>query len=168
MNDSFRLPFLNEVVLHIIDVSTGRPIQTWKFKDQFQITIGRAADQDVEISDPYVSRSHASLVNTDGHWTLISLGRNGVVIDGKQVKEFVVQSEVTFRLGVEGPTLKFCEGTKTDDPGATYSFSVQEEPAFELDVLKVNREVQDIVEGDYFQDLQRLAKQMRSRKSNRQ
>ncbi len=92
MNDSFRLPFLNEVVLHIIDVSTGRPIQTWKFKDQFQITIGRAADQDVEISDPYVSRSHASLVNTDGHWTLISLGRNGVVIDGKQVKEFVVSN----------------------------------------------------------------------------
>ncbi len=153
-----------EVSIHIMDPTSGRPIKTWTFEDRCEITIGRAPDQDLEISDPFVSRHHASLLYADGHWVLLSFGRNGVVVGDQRVKEHPVDGEVTFRLGIEGPTLKFCESDKSAEIGATISFSAPVEAGFFLDQKRVEREVEDIAAGDYFQSLNSLAKEMRQRR----
>ncbi len=165
MTESLRLSLqCNEVSIHVIDPTTGRPIQSWNFRDKFEITIGRSTDQDVAISDPYVSRSHASFVRGESEWVLLSLGKNGVVVGGQQVKEYSVKKDVTFRLGIEGPTLKFSEAEPNQDNNATYIFNDPGEPVFYLDHDRIEREVSDIVEGDFFQNLNDLAKEMRSRR----
>jgi len=55
-----------EVAIHLIDAQSGRPINSWTFAQKEKITIGRSPDQDVELSDPYVSRNHASIQNREG------------------------------------------------------------------------------------------------------
>ncbi len=167
MNEPLRLSLqCSEVSIHVIDPTTGRPIRSWKFEDKFEITIGRSNEQDVEISDPYVSRFHASIVRGDDHWVLLSHGRNGVVVAGHPIKDFSIEKELTFRLGVEGPTLKFCQAEENTDNNATYIFSDPNEPVFSLDQDRIEREVTEIIEGDFFQSLHDLAREMRSRKTS--
>ncbi len=125
-NTSSPLDEVGEVSIQLLDPSSGRPVNSWTFSNQAEITIGRSPDQDVAISDPYVSRNHANLVRRDGGWFLVSLGRNGVVVANQLVKEHDVGQDLVFRLGVEGPTLKFCEVSDSDgaqEVGATISFN---------------------------------------------
>jgi pSer/pThr/pTyr-binding forkhead associated (FHA) protein len=167
MRDSPHPPgAIGDVAIQLLDPSSGRPINSWTFKEQAEITIGRSPDQDVAISDPYVSRNHANLVHRDGRWHLVSLGRNGIVVANQLVKEQVISRELLFRLGVEGPTLKFCEDSDSNrvDIGATISFSAEMNPMFQLDETRLQREVSEIADGDYFQNLQRKAKEMRTQR----
>lgn len=153
-----------EVVIQLIDPISGRPVNSWSFKGQERITIGRSPNQDVELSDPYVSRCHALLVRRDEGWFLVSLGRHGLVVANQSVKEQAAGREMLFRLGAEGPTLKFFE---TDGPfvaGATISFSTEAIPMFQLDELRLQCEVQEITDGDYFQNLQCKVRDLRNRR----
>ncbi len=95
------------VALHLLDSSTGRQVRTWQFDGKPLITIGRAPEQHVQIDDPYVSRSHAELRFDRGQWSLVSLGRYGVQVEGQAITEIPVQGQLTFRLGASGPTLRF-------------------------------------------------------------
>ncbi len=95
------------VAIQLLDSALGRPVRSWQFDGKAMISIGRADDRDVQISDPYVSRTHAELRFKSGCWTLASLGRYGVLIQGKTITEVPIEKETTFRLGSEGPTLRF-------------------------------------------------------------
>ncbi len=166
MQDSSSSPsIIGDVSIQLLDPSSGRPINSWTFKEQSEITIGRSPDQDVAISDPYVSRNHANLVHREGGWLLVSCGRNGVVVANQLVKEHVVGRELVFRLGVEGPTLKFCEASKQVEIGATISFSSDTNAMFQLDEIRLKSEVSEIADGDYFQNLQRMAREMRTQRN---
>ena len=83
----------------LLDSAQGKPIQTWRFTDQTEITIGREDGRDIVISDPHVSRHHVTLVATDDDWMLISCGRHGTLIDNRLVAEAPLRSGVVFRLG---------------------------------------------------------------------
>ena len=157
-----------QIRIELIDPATGRPLNCWTFQNRDTITIGRSPDSDVAIVDPYVSRQHASLTCCDGAWFLRSLGRNGVLVSNQQVTEQAAGIELVFRLGAQGPTVKFSLSSETasEEIGSTYhssdsSFPAVEEAWFELDENQIEREVTEVAESDYFQKLQELAQRMR-------
>jgi len=159
--------------LHLLDSSLGRPIRTWRFTDKELITIGRADECDVQISDPYVSRSHAELRVADGGWLLVSLGRHGVQVQGSAITDLAINGETIFRLGSFGPSLRFSPveplvespSIRQTDNRMTMMFdSTLMENIFELDQNKLDREVSEIADADYFQQLQRRAQQLREQR----
>jgi pSer/pThr/pTyr-binding forkhead associated (FHA) protein len=151
-----------EVVVELLDHSAGRPLKTWKFARP-RISIGRDQSQDVEISDPFVSREHAALEWRDGEWMLISRGRHGVLVENRLISEYPVRGEVTFRLGTGGPTLRFAPSVPIDPGSQTLSFDKMPEGLLAVDADKLARDVQEITDGDYFQALQEKTKRLRAK-----
>jgi len=99
------------VSLQLLDSAQGKPIQTWRFSDQREITIGRDDGNDIVVSDPHVSRLHVTLYPADEAWMLVSCGRHGTLIDDRLVAESVLRPGMVFRLGPTGPMLRFDQGT---------------------------------------------------------
>jgi hypothetical protein len=154
-----------EVVVQLFDAALGRTMKTWRFVDRREITIGRLPSCDIEISDPYVSRLHAELCFRDNRWRLIARGQSGIVVQNRQITELVVESQVTFQLGSIGPVLKFCVENVEAECGRTLSLDTEQIPIFALDEKKLNEEVGQITEGDYFQGLQSRVKSLRTRRA---
>ncbi|MDX1947050.1 MAG: FHA domain-containing protein [Pirellulaceae bacterium] len=164
-------PSESGVVVQLFDPTLDRSLKSWNFHEAMQINIGRGEDCDVEISDPYVSRRHARIERRGEEWVLVSLGRNGVLLDGDLITEKSLPAECTFRLGPSGPTIRFRDvagprGTPTGsgDILATICFDTTLMPIFELDKQKLNEDVGAIAEGDYFQTLQQKAKLLRQKR----
>ena len=153
-----------EVVVQLLDAASGRPVRTWRFADCQLISIGRLPDRDVEINDPYVSRLHAELRFSEGRWTLVSLGQNGIVVDHQQITSVDVVSKLAFQLGAKGPRLRFETRVEEDasESGRTLCFDSAEFPEFVLDQSKLVAEVDQIVGDDYFRKLQAQAKSLRA------
>jgi serine/threonine-protein kinase len=105
------------VVLHLLDSTRDQPLQTWRFTDRSEITIGRADGNDVVVIDPHVSRQHVRLVEQDGAWRLVSLGRHGTLVGSQPVAEFSLNHLAVFRLGPLGPMIRF-ENGKADNGDA--------------------------------------------------
>jgi pSer/pThr/pTyr-binding forkhead associated (FHA) protein len=160
------------VAVHLLDSALGRTMRSWRFEGKTLITIGRADEAHVQVSDPYVSRTHAELRHQDGRWTLVSLGRYGVIVQGQQVTELPINADTTFQLGSSGPSLRFelAAGTannritETDNRMTMMLDSTLAENMFELDQNKLNEEVGEISVGSYFQELQKRAKQLRKQR----
>jgi pSer/pThr/pTyr-binding forkhead associated (FHA) protein len=152
------------VLVHLLDPNVGRPVQSWRFAAKPSLSIGRGDDRDVALSDPYVSRNHAELQYRDGGWVLVSHGRNGVLVSNKLITEYAVESEVSFRLGAKGPTLRFQPADIVQEAPATLQFDSRETFAFRLDEDRLQRDVEEIAEGDYFQNLRRKAAELRQRR----
>ena len=61
------------------------------FRQQLQgptISIGRASDCSIPIKDRYLSRKHAEIVASEGHWILKDLGsRNGTFVGDRKVDD---------------------------------------------------------------------------------
>jgi pSer/pThr/pTyr-binding forkhead associated (FHA) protein len=130
-------------------------------------------ESDVQISDPFVSRTHAELRATGNGWSLVSLGRHGVVVQGETITELPITGETTFRLGSAGPTLRFNPiAAQLENPVAPQSDnrmtmmfdSTLVENLFQLDHKKLEHEVSEITDADYFQELQRRAQQLREQR----
>lgn len=151
-----------EVEVQLLDPTVGSPIKSWRFQGLPKITIGRAEDCAVEILDPHVSRLHVLLVVRDGQWMLNPLGRNGVLVDGQLISEMSIKREVTFRLGPLGPSLRFnLTAEKKNDFMQTLCFDPETMPFFQLDQSKLQAEVSEIANDDFFQTLQKKAKNLR-------
>jgi pSer/pThr/pTyr-binding forkhead associated (FHA) protein len=155
-----------EVLVQLLDHGAGRPVKTWKFPPQPRISIGRDPGQDIELSDPFVSRAHAELKWEDGEWTLFSRGRHGVLVENQLITEYPIHSEVTFRLGLGGPTLRFIPATPADPGTQTLSYDKMPVELLELDKSKLERDIQEITEGDYFQQLKEKTQRLRGRRDN--
>lgn len=64
------------------------------------LTIGRAADADVVLADPLISRHHARLAPRSGRLVLADLGStNGTLVNGQAVRESVVGPGDRIQLG---------------------------------------------------------------------
>ena len=156
---------MDEVQVQLLDVTLGRSVKSWKFRGRDVISIGRMPESDVEISDPYVSRVHAELHFREGKWVLVSRGRSGVIVQNRQITEVALDSETTFKLGASGPLLRFCVNREDAEIGRTLSFETEELPVVALDESKLHADVGQIVEGDYFRNLQAQAKSLRARRN---
>ena len=157
------------VAIHLLDSSFERPVKSWRFAAQHFITLGRADDQDIEISDPYVSRCHVDFHFQDGQWVLCSKGRNGVLVNNEPVGQLVLSGDTNFRLGPNGPSLRFeiADAARPSSEGnRTLCFDTLPTMFFGIDQRKVQREVEEITEGDYFRNLQKKAADLRHQREN--
>jgi Protein of unknown function (DUF2510)/Inner membrane component of T3SS, cytoplasmic domain len=75
--------------------------QTWRVTPERPWTIGRAAEADVRLGDPRISRHHATLEPTADGWVLVAHGANGMFVDGRRVERLAVHHQVTVSLGAE-------------------------------------------------------------------
>ena len=148
----------------MLDSAQGHPIQTWRFSDQCEITIGREDGNDVVISDPHVSRHHATLVAIDEHWMLISHGRHGTLVDDRLVVEKELRSGIVFRLGPTGPMLRFDTGRSSRPVSADTMDQIQPDmlELLNVDEQRKQQEVDQITGGALFDELLQESQRMKS------
>ncbi len=151
------------VTVHLIDAVRGSTLQMWCFADKPLISIGRAEERDIVLVDPYVSRHHAELRFQGGQWWLVGLGRHGVWMQGQQVEDALAYDGMLFQLGANGPKLRFCDSMVDSSNDATLSHSVGT-IMLRVDAAKLQSDVQEIAEGEYFQRLQQQARQLRQQR----
>jgi hypothetical protein len=150
-----------EVIVQLLDPTYRRPVKTWSFRGHTTISIGREAERDVEVSDPYVSRLHAELILKDRAWVLVAKGRNGVIVNARPITELVVDSDVVFRLGAAGPALRFSTAASEEEHSSTLCFDTETMPVAIVDKTRLREDVGEITSGDYFQKLQQKVEELR-------
>jgi pSer/pThr/pTyr-binding forkhead associated (FHA) protein len=154
------------LAVQLVDTASGRIVQVWEFEDRDTISIGRAPERDVTIADPYVSRHHAELRRRDGQWTLVALGRHGVLVGGKDIAEAPVGDGTAFRLGGSGPLLRFYCSPLSEQELTLSGGHDPGELLPQINAGKRDEEVRGIVETDYFQKLQQRARDMRQQRGS--
>ena len=153
---------LGSVTLHLLDSTQGRPVQTWHFIDRERITIGRASDNDVSLTDVHVSRLHAELLYRDGQWWLHSHGRNGTVVEDAVIDSIALYDRAVFQLGSNGPTIQFVTVSLSISSMATLDDIVPQSLDFlRIDEQRKTEDVQQIAEGTAFQQLQKNLRQLK-------
>jgi FHA domain len=163
MDNEHGPPSAGGVSVQLLDSAHGKPIQTWRFTDQREITIGREDGRDIVISDPHVSRHHVTLFAGDECWTLVSCGRHGTLIDDRVVAEVSLRAGMVFRLGPTGPTLRFDQGKAITSTTATMDQIDPDAIAMlELDQERSRREADRIAGGALFDELLQSSQRMRS------
>ena len=64
------------------------------------VVLGRSKDCDIQVSDPNVSRRHAEVRRDGTTYTVVDLdSTNGIEVDGKRVKELVLEEGTRFTIG---------------------------------------------------------------------
>ena len=156
-----------DVSLLLLDSAQGHPIQTWRFSDRSEITIGREPANDVVLSDPHVSRIHARLVAFEGSWTLISMGRHGILINDRLIAETELRPKTIFRLGPNGPSLRFESGANRTSHGETLeNIDPNTLALLEVDEQRKQKEVEQIAGNALFEDLLQESRRLRSARND--
>ncbi|MCV7077050.1 FHA domain-containing protein [Mycobacterium szulgai] len=73
--------------------------RTWHATANRVWTIGRAAEADIRLDNPRVSRDHAVLEPTSEGWVLVNRSSNGTFLDGQRVERLAIRQPVTVVLG---------------------------------------------------------------------
>lgn len=100
------------VTLTLLEAQQKTPLKQWCFENSAVIRIGRAADNDVILTDSLVSRYHLELrqvagVNNGDSWKVISQGTNGTFLDGILVIQSPLPDNSLLQLAQGGPILRF-------------------------------------------------------------
>ena len=142
------------IALHLLDSAQGHTLQSWRITERSTITIGRSDDNDVVIADPHVSRLHATLVHQNDAWTLISLGRHGTLVGDRVVSEAPLKDRTVFRLGSNGPMLRFdtCE-IATSRSETIDGIDPQMLSMLDIDQQRKQQEVEQITGNELFKQL---------------
>lgn len=155
---------LNTVALELLDSTQSQRLQYWEFPDESLIRIGRAADNDVVVGSPYVSRAHAYLKFDNEGWELTVLSDKGVFVEGRRVDSLLLNEGTIFRLSAQGPFLRVAAIDAAEDVElGTVSFDPSTVTFLSLDAKQRDKEVDEISRGAYFKDLQKLARDLRAK-----
>lgn len=150
--------------LKLLDSSRGHALQTWHFRDSERVTIGRAAENDISLADPQVSRVHVELVLRDGHWSIVSLGRNGTVLDGMMINDERLHDHAVFQLGPNGPSFQF--STSSESVSSLQTLNEIDPVALDflmVDEEKLDEDVKNIADTEVFRELQERARKMKGK-----
>ena len=153
------------LTLHLLDTAQGFPIQTWSFVLRPEVRIGRAPDNQVVITHPYVSRNHVRLLWRDGGWELLNLGGHGTLVHGQLVTRVRLAEADEIRLGPQGPTLRFHCAEVVESVYGTLAADEPAQPPIRIDRAKKDEEVRSITESGYFRQLQERVQALRARRS---
>ncbi len=155
------------VLVELLDSAQSYAVQSWTFAEKDRIMIGRSPENDVVVSDPYVSRSHAYLCWEGGCWRLISISSQQVLCDGQLRNEAMLVDDTVFRLGANGAFLRFVEADAPAEQknAKTLQYDPALMPVFKLDNDKLEREVAEISASNYFQQLKQAAQTLRQQRS---
>jgi hypothetical protein len=151
--------------LELLDTESGHVLQTWDLGGADVFQLGRSKDCDVEFGSPFVSRTHAWIqIGADG-WELSPVSRSGVFVDGQRIERLILADGVVFRLADRGPLLRFRAAAPAGSGTAkeTICFDQMRTPLLIVDEQQRDREVGEIAEGAYFQELQKKLARLRSR-----
>jgi pSer/pThr/pTyr-binding forkhead associated (FHA) protein len=163
MGDDHRPIPAGGVSVMLLDSAQGQPIQTWRFTNQAEISIGREDGNDIVISDPHVSRRHVRIVAMEGTWMLFSQGRHGTIIDDRLVAEKELYSGTVFRLGPAGPMLRFDRGKLSTNASQTMDqISPDMLDQLKIDEQRMQQEVDQIAAGALFDELLQESQRLRS------
>ena len=137
-------------------------MQTWRFRKESLVRIGRSEQNEVVIGDPYASRFHCELRFQGEHWDLVNLGRHGTMVRGERVETMTIDHGTVFQLGPIGPSFRF--ETVHEIPGSDTTIMQSALPAMgeALRIDEANREeqVERIAETPYFQQLKKFSEDL--------
>jgi pSer/pThr/pTyr-binding forkhead associated (FHA) protein len=151
-----------KIALDLLDSGQGHPMQTWRFEGKSVVRIGRSDENDVTIVDPRVSRLHAELQLGQSGWQLVSMGRNGVLVDGLPITQVGLSDKKTFQLGSSGPLLRFRENHLSAQNTATLDeIDTSMLEILQIDQRRKDEEVREITSGQLFQQLKQRADVLR-------
>jgi predicted component of type VI protein secretion system len=151
----------HSIVVELLDPAQGHPLHSWAFEGRSSITIGRAGENDVVISDPFVSRTHVRLEAADGAWRAVSLSSQQLSLDGQRLEQFELSPGTVFRLGPNGCFLRFNLAREAAETRRTMEFDSALMPIFNLDKATLQREVGEVASSAYFQQLQQIVARRR-------
>lgn len=149
--------------IHLLDSAQGHPLQTWRFQNQEVITIGRNDGNDIVLTDPHVSRAHATVVFDNGVWKIVSIGRHGTLVNDRMVSDAKLTDQTTFRLGAEGPLLQF--DTKLADSRRSETMdNIGGDllAMLEVDETRKQQEVDQIVGNSLFRELKEQTRRLKN------
>ena len=81
-------------------------VQSWTFKDEPSIKIGRATNNEVVLYSAVVSRHHVEIRKSGSQeWEVVNLGSNGTYIDGQRIEQAKALDGMIVRLAKSGPKI---------------------------------------------------------------
>ncbi|MBD2104010.1 FHA domain-containing protein [Leptolyngbya sp. FACHB-261] len=154
---------MSGVTLTLLHPTHGTPIQTWTFEDAGLIRIGRGSHNDIVVSSSEASREHAELRRCEFYWELVNLGRNGTFVNGQQVTQIRLVDGALINLSKSGPALQFQTGTTSENLTSLHTSLALPTPELfiEIDEAEKQQQVAEIVEMEYFQELEQRAEELR-------
>ena len=156
--------FVGSIVLELLDSATGVPLQKCSFTETQRIVIGRSDECDLVIANPYVSRTHAYLERDTEGWQVVAISSQQLMIDGQRKQSSRLREGDVFRLGTQGCDLKFREAhaqSKQVNWNQTMMFNPESCPILQLDKDQLQREVAEIENDQYFQNLSETLQKLR-------
>jgi pSer/pThr/pTyr-binding forkhead associated (FHA) protein len=91
----------------VLSLINSIPVQSWTFRSEDTVRIGRATDNQVVLFSAVVSRHHAELKwSDDTGWQLYNISPNGTYLDGEAVKEVSIVDGMVIRLATSGPKIQ--------------------------------------------------------------
>ncbi len=137
-------------------------MQTWRFRTESLVRIGRSEQNEVVIGDPYASRFHCELRFQGEHWDLVNLGRHGTMVRGERVETMTIDHGTVFQLGPTGPSFRFETGHEIPSSQATsiYSGVPAMGEGLRIDEANTEEQVEQIAETPYFQHLKKFSEDL--------
>ena len=156
----------SEITLTLLHPTSGAPIQSWSFRDEAVVRIGRAADNEVVVRSDVVSRYHAELRRKETEWELVGLGANGTFVGGERIAQAPLAEGQVFVLAPTGPAIGFRFGGSTPDlMQQTMHINFLPALGIAVDEKKKADQVAEIAQSDYFQNLQSKVAALRTNKA---
>jgi hypothetical protein len=82
--------------------------QTWRITPDRSWLIGRAAEADIRLDDPRVSRNHATVTPAAEGWVVTNDGTNGMFVAGQRVARLTIGQQAEIALGdPQGVAVRF-------------------------------------------------------------
>lgn len=113
-------------------------VQSWEFKDEPIIRIGRATDNEVVLYSAVVSRHHVEIRKSGiDDWEVVNVGSNGTYIDGERVEKTTALDGMIVRLAKSGPKilLKIESSSNQDSSGVSRQERIRRQPKSAKDTL---------------------------------
>ena len=158
---------VSRLEIQLLDANGEHVTAEWRFESKpgAAVRVGRAHDNDVVITDRYVSRYHAEICYAGGAWHVLSLGRHGMFHGGAPIDNShrLRTGLQELQLGGTGMTLRLhvdppepSEGESATQGELTTMLFGERQFVFQIaiDEDDKSRTVDEIASGDFFQALQ--------------
>jgi serine/threonine-protein kinase len=103
------------ITLVLLHPQQATPVQTWIFKQEPIVRIGRANDNQVVLYSAVVSRHHVEIRHKGLQWEIVNLGTNGTYMEGQRIDHLMATDGMIIRLARSGPMIQIRLNTDLSD-----------------------------------------------------
>jgi pSer/pThr/pTyr-binding forkhead associated (FHA) protein len=119
------------ITLTLLHPIQSIPVQSWTFKSEQVIRIGRSNNNEVVLYSAVVSRHHVEIRREGSQWQIINLGANGTYIEGERISKISAVNGMIIRLASSGPKISIEIDSNNLD--------LESDPAIEQNLLSARR-----------------------------